>query len=143
MVHEPRDYIPLLNSSITDKAVVMQFDCSQVAENLACHAGHLKNQVATATSGNREALLGRYTHIPVYRGSAVSPQLLLDEVDSLHIELADTLVEMANRQEEITTLKEAVAKMAMGRAAVMNHGKTGGVIRAAQEAKAEPLPQCH
>ena len=39
----------------------------------------------------------------------VSPQSLLDEVDSLRIELTDTLVEMADRQEEITTLKEAMA----------------------------------
>ena len=124
MVHEPRDYIPLLNSSIADKAVAMRFDCSQVAENLACRAGHFRSQVPTATSGKREALLGKYVHIPVYRGSTVSPQPLLDEVDSLRIELTDTLVEMADRQEEITTLKEAMVKMAMDRAAVMNHGKT-------------------
>ena len=111
MVHEPRDYIPLLNSSIADKAVAIQSDDS---------AGGLRSQVATATSGKREALLGRYAHIPVYRGSTVSPQPLLEEVDSLRIELADTLVEMADRQEEITTF-----------------------IRAAQEVKTEPLPQCH
>ena len=124
MVHEPRDYIPLLNSSIADKAVAIQSDCSQVADNLACRAGRLRSQVATATSGKREALLGRYAHIPVYRGSTVSPQPLLEEVDSLRTELADTLVEMADRQEEITTLKEAMAKMAIERAAVMNKGKT-------------------
>ena len=64
------------------------------------------------------------TFLHVYRGSTVSPQPLLDEVDSLRIELTDTLVEMADRQEEISTLKEAMAKMAMDRAAVMNHGKT-------------------
>lgn len=54
----------------------------------------------------------------------MSPQLLLEEVDSLRTELADTLVEMADRQDEITTLKEAMAKMAVERAAVMNKGKT-------------------
>ena len=80
-----------------------------MAENLACCAGHLRSQVATATSGKIEALLGRYAHIPVYHGSTVSPQSLLDEVDSLRIELTNTLVEMADRQEEITTLKEAMA----------------------------------
>ena len=54
----------------------------------------------------------RYGHIPVYRGSTVLPQPILEEVDSLRIELAKTLVEIANKQEEITTLKEAMAKMA-------------------------------
>ena len=88
-----------------------------MAENLACRAGHLGH-----CHLRREALLGRYAHIPVYHGSTVSPQPLLDEVDSLRIELAETLVEMADRQEEITTLKEVIAKMAMDRAAVMNHG---------------------
>ena len=115
MVHEPRDYILLLNSSIADKAVAIQSDDS---------AGGLRSQVATVTSGKREALLGRYAHIPVYRGSTVSPQPLLEEVDSLRIELADTLVEMADRQEEITTFKEVMAKMAIERAVVMNKGKT-------------------
>ena len=57
MVHQPRDYIPLLNSSIADMAVAIRSDCSQVADNLACRAGRLRSQVATATSGKREALL--------------------------------------------------------------------------------------
>ena len=55
---------------------------------------------------------------------ATALSALLDEVDSLRVELTDTLVEMADRQEEITTLKEAMAKTAMDRAAVMNRGKT-------------------
>ena len=56
--------------------------------------------------------------------STVAPQPLLEEVDSLRAELADALVEMTDRQEEITSLKEAMAKMAQERAAVINHGKT-------------------
>ena len=67
MVHKPRDYIPLLNSSIADKAVAIWSDCSQVGDNLACRAGRLRSQV-----------------------------------ESLRIELADTLV-MADRQ--VTTLR--------------------------------------
>ena len=110
--------------SIADKAVAIRSDCSQVADNLACCAGCLRSQVATTTSGKSEALFGRYGHIPVYRGSTVLPQPILEEVDSLRIELAKTLVESANKQEEITTLKEAMAKMAVERAAVMNKGKT-------------------
>ena len=124
MVHKPRDYIPLLNSSIADKAVAIRSDCSQVGDNLACCAGRLRSQVATATSEKPEVLLGRYAHIPVHHGSTVSPQPWLDEIDSLRIEHADTLVEMADRQEEVMTLRQLMAKMTMERAAVMNHGKT-------------------
>jgi len=60
----------------------------------------------------------------VHCGSTVAPQPLLEEVDSLRAELADALVEMADRQEEITSLKEAMAKMAQERAAVIYRGKT-------------------
>ena len=94
-----------------------------MADNLACRAGRLRSQVATATSGRREVLLEKCAHIPVYRGSTVAPQPLLEEIDSLRVELADTLVEMADRQEEITTLRQAMEKMAVERAAMMNHGK--------------------
>ena len=72
----------------------------------------------------------------------MSPQLLLEEVDSLRTELADTLVEMADRQDEITTLKEAMAKVAIERGACSDvQGENSGGV--AQEAKAEPLLQCH
>jgi len=67
--------------------------------------------------------LGKCAHIPVHCGSTVAPQPLLEEVDSLRAELADALVEMADRQ-EITSLKEAMARIAQERAAVINHGKT-------------------
>lgn len=143
MVHKPRDYIPLLNSSIADKAVAIRSDCSQVGDNLACHAGRLRSQVATATSGKREVLLGRYAHIPVHRGSTVSPQPLLDEVDSLCIELADTLVEMADRQEELTTLRQLMAQMITERAAVMNHGKTVEESSERHRRQVEPFSQCY
>lgn len=103
MVHKPRDYIPLLNSSIADKVVAIRSDFSQVGDDLACCAGRLRSQVATATSGKQAVLLWRYAYIPVHRGSTVSPQPLLDEVESLRIKLADTLV-MADRQ-EVTTLR--------------------------------------
>ena len=59
----------------------------------------------------------------MYRGRTVAPQPLLEEIDSLRVELADTLVEMADRQEEITTLRQAMEKMAIKRAALMNYGK--------------------
>ena len=68
-------------------------------------------------------MLGKCAHIPVYRGSTVAPQPFLEEIDSLRVELADALVEMADRQEEITTLRQAMEKMAIQRAAMMNHGK--------------------
>lgn len=84
LVHKPRDYIPLLNSSIADKAVAIRSDFSQVGDDLACCAGRLRSQVATATSGKQGVLLGRYAHIPVHRGSTVSPKPLLDEVESSH-----------------------------------------------------------
>ena len=56
----------------------------------------------------------------MYRGSTVAPQPLLEEIDSLWVELADTLVEMADRQEEITTLRQEMQKMAIERAAMIN-----------------------
>ena len=124
MVQKPRDYIPLLNSSIVDQAVAIQTDCLQVADNLACRAGRLRSQVATSSSGKRKVLLEKCAHIPVHCGSTVAPQPLLEEVDHLRAELADTLVEMADRKEEITTLKGEMAKMAQERAAVINCGKT-------------------
>ena len=124
IAQKPKDYIPLLNARIVDKVVAIQPDCCQVADNLACRAGRLRSQVATATSGKREVLLGKCAHIPVYRGSTVAPQPLLEEVDDLRAELADTLVEMADRQEEISTLRQVMEKMALERAAMMNHGKT-------------------
>ena len=123
IARKPKDYIPLLNDSIVDKALAIKPDCCQVADNLACRAGRLRSQVATATSGRREVLLGKCAHIPVYRGSTVAPQPLLEEIDSLRVELADALVEMADRQEEITTLRQAMEKMAIEKAAMMNHGK--------------------
>ena len=76
----------------------------------------------------------------MYCGSTVAPQVLLEEIDSLQVEMVDTLVEMADRQEEITTLRQAMEKMAIQSAAMMNHGKK--IIRATQETKAEPLLQC-
>ena len=118
MVQKPRDYILLLNSSIVDQAVA---DCLQVADNLACRAGRLRSQVATSSSGKRKVLLEKCAHIPVHCGSTVAPQPLLEEVDHLRAELADTLVEMADRKEGITTL---MARMAQERAAVINCGKT-------------------
>ena len=68
-------------------------------------------------------MLGKCAHIPVYRGSTVTPQALLEEIDSLRVEMADTLVEMADKQKEITTLRQTMEKMAIQRAAMMNHGK--------------------
>lgn len=124
IAQKPKDYIPLLNARIVDKVVAIQPDCCQIADKLACRAGRLRSQVATATSGKREVLLGKCAHIPVYRGSTVAPQPLLEEVDDLRAELADTLVEMADRQEEISTLRQVMEKMALERAAMMNHGKT-------------------
>ena len=67
--------------------------------------------------------MGKCAHIPVYRGSTVAPQPVLEEIDSLRVELVDTLVEMADRQEEIITLRQAMQKMAIKMAAMMNHGK--------------------
>jgi len=68
MVKKPRDYIPLLNSNITDQAVAIRTDCCQVADNLACRAGRLRSQVASASSGKRKVLLGKCAHIPVHCG---------------------------------------------------------------------------
>ena len=64
--------------------------------------------------------MGKCAHIPVYRDSTVAPQPLLEEVDDLRAELADTLVEMADRQEEISTLRQVMEKMALERAAMIN-----------------------
>ena len=58
--------------------------------------------------------MGKCAHIPII----VAAQLH----HSPRVELVDTLVEMADRQKEITTLRQAMEKMAIERAA-MNHGK--------------------
>jgi len=100
MVQKPRDYIPLLNSNITDQAVAIRTDCCQIAHNLACRAGRLRSQVASASSGKRKVLLGKCAHIPVHCGSTVAPQPLLEEVDSLRSELADALVEMTGKRSQ-------------------------------------------
>ena len=59
IAQKPRDYIPLPNDSIVDKALAIRPDCCQVADNLAFCAIRLRSQVATATSGRREVLLGK------------------------------------------------------------------------------------
>ena len=80
---KPRDYIPLLNNSIADKAVAIRPDCCQVADNPACHAGRLRSQVAPATSGKSEMLLGKCAHIQSRCGITVAPQPLLEEMADL------------------------------------------------------------
>ena len=67
-------YVPLLNNSIAGKAVAIWPD------NLACHVGRLRSQVATATSGKRKMPLGElgdvhYTHLASFAPG--------DEVESM------------------------------------------------------------
>jgi len=121
---QPRDYITLLNKKVVDKAVALRFDCDRIAVNLARHAGVLRSQVVAASGRARENLLAKSIAIPVCQGEAVAPQPLMEEIENLHVELATATMQMQDREEEVTTLKQKMAQLLQEREAVVNKGKT-------------------
>ena len=62
--------------------------------------------------------------IPVCQGEAVAPQPLMEEIENLHVELATATMQMQDREEEVTTLKQKMAQLLQEREAVVNKGKT-------------------
>ena len=121
---QPRDYITLLNKKVVDKAVALRFDCDRIAVNLARRAGVLRSQVVAASGRARENLLAKSIAIPVCQGEAVAPQPLMEEIENLHVELATATMQMQDREEEVTTLKQKMAQLLQEREAVVNKGKT-------------------
>ena len=119
----PRDYISLLNGKVTDHSVAIQSSCDRIADNLARRAGKLRTQVVSTTGRAREKLLGKHCLIPVCRGDTVASLPLLDEIENLHIELADMLQVMEDRKDEIVALKDRMAHILQDRAKMMNSGK--------------------
>ena len=89
----PGDYILLLNKKVTDQAVALRCNCDRIAGNLARRAGSRKSQVTVASGRARENLLEQSFYVPVCEGETVSPEPLKEEVENLHVELANALVE--------------------------------------------------
>ena len=102
----PGDYVCLLNKKVTDQAVAVRCNCDRIAGNLARRAGSLKSRVTVALGRARENLLEQSFYVPVCEGETVSLEPYKNEIENLHVELANALVEMELRETEVAVLKQ-------------------------------------
>ena len=67
--------------------------------------------------------MGQSFTIPVCRGDTAESLPLLDEIENLHVELADVLQLMEERKDEVVALKHQMAQILQERAKIVNSGK--------------------
>ena len=129
----PGDYVCLLNKKVTDQAVAVRCNCDRIAGNLARRAGSLKSRVTVALGRARENLLEQSFYVPVCEGETVSLEPYKNEIENLHVELANALVEMELRETEVAVLKQKMGQLLQEREGVVNRGKIVENVSARQQ----------